>query len=123
LLIPVVTAVANPPAAIVATPPVCEVQVTEPVKFCVELSEKVPVAVNCSVVPFAIEGFAGVTAIDTSVAEVTVKIVEPMTPPETALVAAALTTADPAIVASILLVPAAIALAIPPGVTVATFGF
>jgi hypothetical protein len=79
--------------------------------------------VNCSVVPFAIEGFAGVTAIDTNVAEVTVKIVEPMTPPETALVAAALTTADPAIVASILLVPAAIALAIPPGVTVATFGF
>jgi hypothetical protein len=89
----------------------------------VELSEKVPVAVNCCVVPFAIEGFAGVTAIDTSVAEVTVKIVEPMTPAEAALVAAALTLADPAIVASILLVPAATALAIPPGVIVAAFGF
>jgi hypothetical protein len=79
--------------------------------------------VNCSVVPFAIEGFAGVTAIDTSVAEVTVKIVEPVTPPEAALVAAALTLADPAIVASILLVPAATALAIPPGLIVAAFGF
>jgi hypothetical protein len=54
------------------------------VKFCVELSEKVPVAVNCSVAPFAIEGFAGVTAIDTSVAAVTVRVVEPVIPPETA---------------------------------------
>jgi len=89
----------------------------------VELSEKVPVAVNCCVVPLAIEGLAGVTAIDTSVADVTVKIVEPMTPPETALVAAALTPADPAIVASILLVPAATALANPPAVIVATFVF
>jgi hypothetical protein len=68
----------------VTTLVVCEVQVTEPVKFCVELSEKVPVAVNCSVLPFAIEGFAGVTATDTSVADVTVRVVEPLTPPEAA---------------------------------------
>jgi hypothetical protein len=50
----------------------------------VELSENVPVAVNCSVLPFAIEGFAGVTATDTSVAEVTVRVVEPLTAPEAA---------------------------------------
>ena len=56
------------------------------VKFCVELSEKVPVAVNCCFVPLAIEGFAGVTAIDTSVAAVTVRVVEPVMPTETALI-------------------------------------
>ena len=70
-----------------------------------EPSDNVPVAVNCSVVPFAIEGFAGVTAIDTSVAAVTVRVVEPLMPPD---------------VASILLVPAATAVANPPAVIVAT---
>ncbi len=35
-----------------------------------------PVAVNCLVVPFTIEGFAGVTAIDTRVAAVTVSEVD-----------------------------------------------
>ena len=83
-LAPVATPVANPPAVMVTTLLVCEVQVTEPVKFCVELSEKVPVAVNCSVLPFAIEGFAGVTATDTSVAEVTVRVVDPVMPTEAA---------------------------------------
>jgi hypothetical protein len=38
------------------------------------LSVYVPVAVNCLVCPFAIDGFAGVTAIDTSVAAVTVSV-------------------------------------------------
>ena len=84
LLDPVATPVANPPAVIVTTPVDCELQVTELVKFCVELSENVPVAVNCSVLPFAIEGFAGVTATDTNVAAVTVSVVEPLTAPETA---------------------------------------
>jgi hypothetical protein len=100
--------VANPPAAIVAIPVVCEVQVAVLVKFCVELSEKVPVAVNCFVVPFAIEGFAGVTAIDTNVTEVTVSKVEPVTLPE---------------VAMIVLDPAAFAVAIPPVVIVAALVF
>jgi hypothetical protein len=40
-------------------------------------SLKVPVAVNCCVAPFTIEGFAGVTAIDCNVAAVTVSPVEP----------------------------------------------
>jgi hypothetical protein len=62
----------------------CELQVTELVRFCVELSEKVPVAVNCSEVPFAIERLGAVTAIDTSVAAVTVKVADPLTAPETA---------------------------------------
>jgi hypothetical protein len=45
----------------------------------------VPVATNCCVVPFTIEGVAGVTAIDCSVAAVTVRVVEPFTVPEAAL--------------------------------------
>jgi hypothetical protein len=40
-------------------------------------SLKVPVAVNCCVAPLVIDGFAGVTAIDCSVAAVTVSTVEP----------------------------------------------
>jgi hypothetical protein len=36
------------------------------------------VAVNCCVLPAAIEGFAGVTAIDTSKGAVTVSVVEPL---------------------------------------------
>jgi hypothetical protein len=105
VLVPAATAVAKPPVVIVATPVVAELQVTEPVKFCVELSEKVPVAVNCCVAPLAIEGFTGVTAIDTSVTAVTVRVVEPLTVPETAL---------------IVLVPAPTAVANPPVVMVAT---
>ena len=84
LLVPAPTPVANPPAAIVATPVVCEVHIAVLVRFCVELSEKVPVAVNCWVALFAIEGFAGVTAIDTSVGAVTVNVVDPVIAPETA---------------------------------------
>ena len=39
-----------------------EVQLTIVVRLAVLVSLKVPVAVNCCVLPFAIEGFAGVTA-------------------------------------------------------------
>ena len=48
----------------VATEVVADAQVTWLVRFSVELSEKVPVAVNCSVCPLAMLGLAGVTAID-----------------------------------------------------------
>jgi copper chaperone CopZ len=44
------------------------------------------VAVNCSVVPGAIEGVAGVTAIDTSVAAVTVRVTDPLTEPDVAVI-------------------------------------
>lgn len=108
MLVPAATPVANPPAVIAATPVVCDVQVTELVKFCVELSENVPVAVNCRVVPLAIDGFAGVTAIETSVAEVTVSTVDPLTLPE---------------VAMIVLDPAAFAVAIPLVLIVAVLVF
>jgi len=84
LLVPGANPMANPPAVIMATFMVCEVQVTEFVRFCVELSEKVPVAVNCAVVPFAIERLEAVTAIDTNVEEVTVSVADPTTVPETA---------------------------------------
>ena len=85
VLVPIPTAVARPPAVIVAVPVVPEVHVTELVRFCVLLSVSVPVAVNCCVSPLATDGFAGVTAIDTSVAGVTVNKVEPTTDPEVAL--------------------------------------
>ena len=64
-----------------------------------------PVAVNCSEVPLAIERLGAVTAIETSVAAVTVKVADPLTAPETALM---------------LLVPVPTAVTIPPEVTVAT---
>jgi len=42
--------------------------------------------VNCCVRPLAIEGFTGVTAMDCSVAAVTVRVVEPVTPLSVALI-------------------------------------
>ena len=60
---------------------------------------------NCCVAPLAIDGFAGVTAIDCSAAAVTVSTVEPVTAPSVAL---------------IVLVPAATPVASPPAVIVAT---
>ena len=56
-------------------------QVTIVVTFWVELSSKVPVAVNWTLVPLAIDGVAGVTAIDVSVAPVTVRVVMPLMAP------------------------------------------
>jgi hypothetical protein len=44
----------------------------------------VPVAVNCWFVPDVIEGFAGVTAMDTSAGAVTAKVVDPLNVPELA---------------------------------------
>src|ERR1700675_154692 len=76
--VPTFTAVANPAALIVAVAVVPDAHVTLAVKFCVELSLNVPVAVNCCELPAATLGFAGVTAIDTSVTGVTVSIVDPV---------------------------------------------
>ena len=55
---------ASPAALIVATEVVADAQVTWPVRSWVELSEKVPVAVNCCGLPLGTLGLAGVTAID-----------------------------------------------------------
>src|ERR1700733_9638654 len=65
---PAATPVANPAPVIVATPVLLDVQVTEVVRFCWFPSLYVPVAVNCCVPPFAIEGAVGVTDIDVRVA-------------------------------------------------------
>jgi hypothetical protein len=48
-----------------------------------------PVAINCCFVPNAIEEFPGVTAIETRVALVTVRVVDPLTVPEVAAMTAA----------------------------------
>jgi hypothetical protein len=70
----------------VAVAVVADVHVTAVVRFCVVMSVYVPVAVNCWVVPFAIDGVGGVTAIDTNVAADTVNVVLPLTPPSVAVI-------------------------------------
>jgi hypothetical protein len=64
---------------------------TESVRSCVLLSLKVPVAVNCFVVPTAMLELAGVIATDTNVALLTLSEAVPVTEPEVALI-----VADPA---------------------------
>jgi len=109
VVVPFATALASPfvPAVllIVAMFIWLELHVTVVVRFCVLLSVYLPVAVNCSVPVVLMVGFAGVTAIETNVAAVTVKVADPLTAPETAF---------------ILLVPTPAAVTIPPEVTVAT---
>src|SRR5260370_6836461 len=62
--VPVATPVARPLAVIGATEVLADAQVTLLVRFCFELSEKVPVAVNCSVLPLGLLGVPRVTPID-----------------------------------------------------------
>lgn len=89
---PVVADVASPcePAVllIAAAPVFEELQRTEVVRSCVVLSEKVPVATNCCVVPLAMPGLVGVRARDTSVACEIVISVSPETPSLDALILA-----------------------------------
>jgi hypothetical protein len=90
VLVPTPTGLASPfesaALLIVATVRSDEDQVTADVRFCVELSEYVPVAVNCCVPPPGMLGVAGVMLIETSVAEVTVSVVLPDIPPSVALI-------------------------------------
>jgi hypothetical protein len=81
---PAATPVAKPAPETVATDAFEELQVTEFVMTSVLASEYVPVAVNCCVAEIAMLGFAGVTAMDVSVAAVTVRTVEPVTLPDVA---------------------------------------
>ncbi len=89
---PAAIAVARPfdPAALlmVAMPVFEELHITDEVRFCVVLSEKVAVAVNCCFVPLAIDGAAGVTVIETSVAAFTLRTVDPDISPELAVIVA-----------------------------------
>jgi hypothetical protein len=105
---PAAMAVARPSEEIVATDGVSDDQVTELVRFWVLPSLKVPLAVNCCVVFLASVGLAGVTTIDFRVAAATVKVIEPTTLPEVAVMT---------------LVPADFAVTSPAPLTVATAGF
>jgi hypothetical protein len=66
LVVPWPTLTARPPLAIVATDVADDAQVTDVVKFCVVPLLYVPMAVNCWLVPCAIDAGVGVTAIETS---------------------------------------------------------
>ena len=88
LAVPVPTPLESPVLLIVATETVSDDHVAVVVRSCVLPSLYVPVAVNCCVVFSAIEGRAGVTAIETRVAVVTVSTVDPVTPLEIALIVA-----------------------------------
>src|SRR3989339_579592 len=92
VVVPTVKAVASPlkPAALLmlATGETSGVvvQVTDVVRSAVVASEYVPVAINCCVVPLAILGLTGVTAMDDSVAAVTVNVVLPEISPDVAVI-------------------------------------
>jgi hypothetical protein len=75
---PTAAVVARPARLMVATLVAEDAQLAEDVRSWVLPSEYVPVALNWAVVPFAIDGLAGDTAIDTSAAGVTFKSVLPM---------------------------------------------
>jgi hypothetical protein len=84
--VPWAAPVARPPAVMVATAAFDETQVAELVRSWVLPSEYVPVAVNCSEFPLAIDGLAGLTAIDTNTGEPTVTAALPETPIQPALI-------------------------------------
>jgi len=77
----------DPPALLMAaTAAADEPQVTVVVRSCVVSSENVPMAVNCSAVPLTMLGLVGVTAMDMSVAGVTVRAVDPDILPDVAAI-------------------------------------
>jgi hypothetical protein len=95
--VPALMLVTNP-FFTVAAEFVSEDQVAEVVRSWVLPSVNVPVAVNCWVVPATREGFAGVTAIETNDAAVTVSVVVPLIEPDVAVtfaVPAAMVVARP----------------------------
>lgn len=80
-------AVAKPLAVIDTTPDFDELHVAVPVMSCVDPSENVPIAVNCCKVPKEIDGLAGVTAIEVTLALVTVSVAPEEMLPEAAVIA------------------------------------
>jgi hypothetical protein len=75
---PTAAPLARPVAFTVATPVLEDVQLTEDVRSLVLPSVNVPVALNCSVVPRAIAGLAGLTARDASLGGDTVSAAVPI---------------------------------------------
>src|SRR5262249_33515383 len=104
--VPAARPLARPVVVMLAMLPATALHVTELVRFCVEPSLKVPVAVNCSVTPIGTEGLGGGTAMEESAPAMTVSVVEPLMPPGD--------------VAVMLEVPVALVVASPPGTIVAT---
>jgi hypothetical protein len=82
---PLATPGAGPPVLIVLTPGVSELHSTVLLMFCVLPSVYVPVAVKPCIVPSGMTGTAGVTAIETSTAGLTVTVVEPLIVPNVAV--------------------------------------
>lgn len=74
--------VAKPAGLTLATAGLAELQLTEVVRSCWLPSVNVPVATNCCVVPDAMEGLAGLTAMDTRAAFPTVRVADPETVPD-----------------------------------------
>ncbi len=100
VVVPIATGVTFPlePDAllIVATDVADELHVTVDVISCVLPSEKVSVALNCRDIPTGMPMFAGVMAIDTGVAGLTVRVEEPEILPEAAVMVAVPTAAEEA---------------------------
>ena len=111
VVVPIFKPVASPLTVIDAIPPLDDFHVTTPVTSCTLPSEKVPVAVNCCESPNGIFGFAGVTTIELITAAVTVKVVDPETVPEVAVITllpAASAFASPCVGVVVLIVATAV---------------
>jgi hypothetical protein len=76
---PIPTPCERPAESIVATDGVSDDQAAVLVRSMIVESEYVPVAVNCWLAPFWIEGFEGPTVIISSSAGFTLRVVEPET--------------------------------------------
>jgi hypothetical protein len=83
--VPAPTVCARPIESMVAIDVASEDQAAVLVKSCIAESVYVPVAVNCCVVPRAIDGSAGLTVMSKSSAEETASVVDPYTDPEVAV--------------------------------------
>jgi hypothetical protein len=82
--VPIATDVACAVEITVATAAFPERQVADVVRSSVLPSVKVPVAVNCWVVPCAIDGMGGFTVIEASAVLLTVRVVEAEIEPDVA---------------------------------------
>jgi len=85
VVLPAATLLTMPCALMPATAAEDEVQSTDALMSWVLESLNVPMAANCLVVPTAMLEFAGVTAIETSVAAVTLSEAVPLTDPDVAV--------------------------------------
>jgi len=85
LAVPAPAVVASPVLSMLATAGVSDVHAEPFVRSSVEPSVKLPVALNRCTVPAATDGFAGVTLMNESVADVTVNVLLHVTAPRVAV--------------------------------------